>query len=362
MTAKAKIIQLLFVGVLVLAFCQAVSLASTTHLTGTMSSHDTFVDTVKMTVPAATRRLTANVPEPSDIEIDGYSQKVEQISVTSDLPPTTSGDVTDSYGNRYKVMSFQDPPPGTINIILKCTVSIHIDLTNSVPMVQMPLPDLTPDVAMFTLATRDIQTESPQILALAHSLANGAKTEADLCSNVAYWVATNSRYNLNDITDSSRDALSTLNRKTGVCDGYTNLFVALMRANGVPARFVGGIVLQGDLEYPADPTGEETEHVLSGTSPHSWAEVYFPGTGWVAYDPQQSIGFVDPHHVRLYAAQSETDRRSSAQWRTEGGGTIGLGETVTGTTGNDEINVACVLREKYPAGVVMAERGTVATK
>jgi hypothetical protein len=53
MTAKAKIIQLLFVGVLVLAFCQAVSLASTTHLTGTMSSHDTFVDTVKMTVPRA---------------------------------------------------------------------------------------------------------------------------------------------------------------------------------------------------------------------------------------------------------------------------------------------------------------------
>jgi sugar lactone lactonase YvrE len=64
-----------------------------------------------------------------------------------------------------------------------------------------------------------------------------------------------------------------LKRGTGSCSEYTFCFIALCRAAGLPARYVGAIVVRGD-----DASLDEVFH--------RWPEVYLPNYGWVPMDPQ----------------------------------------------------------------------------
>lgn len=65
--------------------------------------------------------------------------------------------------------------------------------------------------------------------------------------------------------------------KRGFCKYYATTMAVLLRASGVPARIAAGF-LPGDR----DASGLE---VVGGWTMHEWVEVYFPGTGWVEFDP-----------------------------------------------------------------------------
>ena len=66
--------------------------------------------------------------------------------------------------------------------------------------------------------------------------------------------------------------------KQGYCQHYATLMAVLLRELHVPARFV-----QGFLPGTIDPrTGIEK---ISNTSAHAWVEVWFPGYGWISFDP-----------------------------------------------------------------------------
>jgi hypothetical protein len=64
-----------------------------------------------------------------------------------------------------------------------------------------------------------------------------------------------------------------LERGSGSCSEYTFLFIAMCRAAGIPARYVGSVVIRGDEA--------STDDVF-----HRWSQVYLPGYGWVHVDPQ----------------------------------------------------------------------------
>ena len=66
--------------------------------------------------------------------------------------------------------------------------------------------------------------------------------------------------------------------KRGYCQYYASTMAMLMRMEGIPARYVQGF-LPGDRD-PA--TGRE---LIRYSNSHAWVEVYFPGYGWVSFDP-----------------------------------------------------------------------------
>ncbi len=66
--------------------------------------------------------------------------------------------------------------------------------------------------------------------------------------------------------------------KRGVCEHFTSAMVVLLRAAGIPARFVVGY---GSGTYNAI-TGYYEVHANDA---HAWVEVYFPGSDWVPFDP-----------------------------------------------------------------------------
>ena len=69
--------------------------------------------------------------------------------------------------------------------------------------------------------------------------------------------------------------------KTGYCDYYATSMIVLARAAGLPARLVIGY---SNGIY--DP--RKAEYVIIEANAHSWAEVYFAGTGWVEFEPTAS--------------------------------------------------------------------------
>jgi transglutaminase-like putative cysteine protease len=66
--------------------------------------------------------------------------------------------------------------------------------------------------------------------------------------------------------------------RQGYCDYYASSMVVLARAVGLPARLVIGYA-SGEYNAPA------AEYIVRQEDAHSWIEIYFPGIGWVEFEP-----------------------------------------------------------------------------
>ncbi len=65
-----------------------------------------------------------------------------------------------------------------------------------------------------------------------------------------------------------------LSRGSGSCSEYSFVFIALCRAAGIPARYVGSVVVRRD-----DASFDDVFH--------RWVEIYLPGFGWLPVDPSR---------------------------------------------------------------------------
>jgi transglutaminase-like putative cysteine protease len=67
-------------------------------------------------------------------------------------------------------------------------------------------------------------------------------------------------------------------RKRGHCEYFASSMAVMLRSLGVPSRIVTGF-RGGEFN---DLTGQ---YVVRASDAHSWVEAYFPGYGWVSFDP-----------------------------------------------------------------------------
>jgi len=73
-----------------------------------------------------------------------------------------------------------------------------------------------------------------------------------------------------------------LDYKQGYCNYYATAEVILLRSAGIPARMVVGFA-QGE-RVP----GQRNVLTVKQNDAHAWPEVYFPGIGWVEFEPTTS--------------------------------------------------------------------------
>ena len=65
--------------------------------------------------------------------------------------------------------------------------------------------------------------------------------------------------------------------KSGFCDYYASAEVMLLRSLDIPARMAVGFA-QGKIS-------RDMTYTVRGQDAHAWPEVYFPGIGWVQFEP-----------------------------------------------------------------------------
>ena len=168
--------------------------------------------------------------------------------------------IVDDLGNQVLHFTFQNLPPFSTKLI-------HIQA--DVELVSAPRTIQAADRNDFLKAENRIESDSPEVLGLAKKLK--ARNTLDTAQNIFRWVSENIRYAGFHAAD--RGALYALRHRQGDCTEFMSLFVALCRANDIPARGIGGYVCPGDT-------------ILKAGDYHNWAEFYGDGT-WRLADPQK---------------------------------------------------------------------------
>jgi transglutaminase-like putative cysteine protease len=177
--------------------------------------------------------------------------------------------------------------------------------------ISFPLTSIPSEAQYYLAPTEHIDSDNQAIVNLANKLAQGKDDLFIVVSDIATWTKNTIKYNLSTLTaEVSQKASWVLQHKEGVCDELTSLFIALLRALGIPARFVSG------ASYTTSPLFPQK------WSAHGWAEVYFPSVGWVPFDPTfGEFGWVDPGHVKIMTSTDPAEPSVRLEWR---GTNIGL--------------------------------------
>ena len=72
----------------------------------------------------------------------------------------------------------------------------------------------------------------------------------------------------------------------GYCDNFSTSMVVMMRSVGIPARWVKGYT---EGEYIDTLENGRRLYEVTNNNAHSWVEGYFPGIGWVPFEPTQGF-------------------------------------------------------------------------
>lgn len=134
----------------------------------------------------------------------------------------------------------------------------------------------------YTEPSDEIQSDNSDIIKLSQEITSGLESDYDKAKAIHDWVCNNVWYDFDAYTSNSNygdtSALGTLNSKKSVCQGYSSLTAALLRASDIPAKLVVGNALG------IDSAKEWTDETLSKNySNHTWVEAYVDSR-WIFID------------------------------------------------------------------------------
>jgi hypothetical protein len=93
-----------------------------------------------------------------------------------------------------------------------------------------------------------------------------------------------------------------LETKRGYCQHYAGAMTLMLRLLGVPARVAAGFTSGAYDE-------KKHEWLVTDHEAHTWVEVYFPGYGWLPFDPTPGRGSFDARYSSVSAAFDASDFR-----------------------------------------------------
>lgn len=124
----------------------------------------------------------------------------------------------------------------------------------------------------------------PEVYQIAHELTEGFSNDFDRAAALCLYLQRSFPYSLTQSEPPlTRDFVSwfLLEEKRGYCTSFASSMTVLARAAGLPARYVEG--------YAASPDSDGIARVTQQDG-HAWTEVYFPGFGWLTFDPTPGSG------------------------------------------------------------------------
>jgi transglutaminase-like putative cysteine protease len=215
---------------------------------------------------------------------------------------------------------FEWKSPSSKNLSVEMSSRVRIDnMPHTINRkISFPIGDVPSDMLIFTKPAEIIDVNE-DIIEKASELASGKDDEVEVVDTLAFWVNSNVAYTFETMTaEASQKSSWVMANREGVCDELTSLFISMLRSLGIPARFVAGI------SYTNSPLFENK------WGPHGWAEVYFPGYGWVPYDVTYGeYGWVDPTHIVNKVSNDAGKITSTYQWRSENSVNINVDDLKT---------------------------------
>ncbi len=128
-----------------------------------------------------------------------------------------------------------------------------------------------------------------RVLALARDLTAIEPTAYDRASAIETYLRTTFPYTLEvpyPPVDQDMADYFLFDLQKGYCDYYATSMTVLARAAGLPARMVIGYITgQYDIQ--------NARYIITEADAHAWTEIYFPGYGWVKFEPTAGRPAID---------------------------------------------------------------------
>ena len=160
-------------------------------------------------------------------------------------------------GQKYKVTS------SVISASPRELAEAGTDYPDEIEQYYLQLPDSLPDRIRMLSAniTANATTPYEKVLAIGNNL-----------SRFSYSLKADSPPEGTDAVE-----FFCFSEQSGACGDFATAMVVLLRAAGVPSRFCTGY-RYGELD------SNSGKYVVLVSNRHAWAEVYFPGYGWVEFE------------------------------------------------------------------------------
>jgi len=148
----------------------------------------------------------------------------------------------------------------------------------------------------YTALPEDI---SERVRSLSHRITNAYSSNYDKAKAIEKYLRQNYMYSLKPLQlPSGREFTDyfLFEGKEGYCTYFATSMAVLLRASGIPCRYVEGFI--------ASYEGNEVREVR-GTDAHAWVEVFFDGYGWVTFEPTPqypAVEILEPGSVKNEAA------------------------------------------------------------
>ena len=126
----------------------------------------------------------------------------------------------------------------------------------------------------------------PRVLAKAHEVADGKEAPGDKITAIVRFLQTNNSYSLT-VDPGAGEPISNfvLQKKAAHCEYFASAAVVMLRAAGLPTRYVSG--------YFAHESGGKDALLVRQRDAHAWAESWVAGSGWVTVDATPGGGRPD---------------------------------------------------------------------
>jgi protein-glutamine gamma-glutamyltransferase len=120
----------------------------------------------------------------------------------------------------------------------------------------------------------------PRILQLSKTVTARAPTAYDKAIAIEAYLRSRFTYTLTLTGKPGNDPLAhfLFETRAGHCEYFASAMAIMLRTLGIPSREVNGFL-------PGEYNDLAGDYIVRASDAHSWVEVYFPGNGWVTFDP-----------------------------------------------------------------------------
>jgi transglutaminase-like putative cysteine protease len=255
--------------------------------------------------------------------------KIAKSKVSVSIPADWPGQdlYIDTTSTKVAAMQFGQPDTKNQNLIFfvpidkeqKITITgyevinpVNLDLLPNIKInYQKATVDQEQSYTLYKNPTPLIESDNSEIVETAKEIKGNKTKVSDIISATYNFVVDRINYNYlsYDLIEQGKfvqlqSAVETLNKGSGICGDYSRLMIALLRAQGIPARMVIGAV----------DTGQQ----IGDSSPlHAWVQAYVPNLGFIDIDPtwgedgNKYISDLDMDHVRLQYETPENQNNES---------------------------------------------------
>lgn len=223
-------------------------------------------------IPEGAQKLRLWIPVP---ESDSH-QEVSRLLIESPVPYELHREP--EYQNRYAYLELdprQTPAPAEVRLNFRVERREHRVPLDGRGVSASDAPALPAELERFLRPDRLVPTDGI-IAALAEQETRGLTRPLDKARAIYNYVVSTMRYEKTGEGWGRGDAIYACTARKGNCTDFHALFIGMMRAAGIPARFEIGFPL------PADKRAGE----IPGY--HCWAQFYLDGVGWVPVDASEA--------------------------------------------------------------------------